>query len=105
MLGGLRLARLVTGLPVRADGEEDEQARRFKAQGEALARHLGIPCCTQEERDTSAPALLQERPRAGKARRPGARSKQRRRKEQPKEHAQAAARILQRWLDQRSAAR
>lgn len=105
MLDGLRLARLVTGLPVRADGEEDEQARRFKAQGEALARHLGIPCCTQEERDTSAPALLQERPRAGKARRPGARSKQRRRKEQPREHAQAAARILQRWLDQRRAAR
>lgn len=103
MLRGLELAQLVVGLPVRADGAADEQARRFAELGTALAAHLGIPCRTQEERHTSGGGEVLARPGAGKARRPGARSKRRQRREAPQEHALAAARILQRWLDRHPA--
>lgn len=103
MLRGLEPAQLVVGLPVRADGATDEQAKRFAELGEALAAHLGIPCRVQEERHTSGGSELRARPSAGKARRPGARSKRRQRREAPQEHALAAARILQRWLDRHPA--
>lgn len=103
MLRGLELGQLVVGLPVRADGGADEQARKFAELGGALAAHLGIPCLMQEERHTSGGAEMRERPGAGKARRPGARSKRRQRREAPQEHALAAARILQRWLDRHPA--
>lgn len=103
MLRGLELAQLVVGLPVRTDGAADEQARRFAELGGELAAHLGIPCRTQEERHTSGGGEALARPSAGKARRPGARSKRRQRREAPQEHALAAARILQRWLDRHPA--
>ena len=100
MLAGSTIATVVVGVPVRPDGAEDDQAARFRAQGERLAAFLGVPCQGQPERDSSATIPPRERPRSDKTRRPGAKSSRRRSRERQRSHADAAARILQRWLDQ-----
>ncbi len=105
LLGGESVAALVVGVPLRPDGREDQQAAQFRRFGEALAASLGAICVAQDERFTSgalhaAPAPAGSR----KARAPGRTSVQRRRRERERSHAQAAAQILQRWLDARAGA-
>ena len=103
LLGGDPVAQLVIGVPLRPDGQEDEQAQRFREWGEALAEALGAECIAQNERYSSASPdvriLSAERERGGKPRTPGRKSMRRRRRERQRSHAEAAARILQRWLD------
>lgn len=108
MLGREPVTQLVVGVPLRPDGREDEQATRFRAFGESLASALGATCIAQDERfstDESLPAS----PLAGgsserKARSPGRKSNRRRRRERERTHGEAAARILQRWLDSQAGA-
>lgn len=104
LIGDDPVAVLVAGVPVRPDGAMDEQAARFRALGERLADALGAEFAGQEERGTSQGGELPP-PRAagGKARRAGARSTKRMKRERERSHAAAAARILQRWLDERPA--
>ncbi|MXX32915.1 MAG: pre-16S rRNA-processing nuclease YqgF [Chloroflexi bacterium] len=108
LVGGDQVAQLVIGVPLRPDGLEDEQAQRFRRWGEALAAELGAECIAQNERNSSASPdvrfMSTERGRGGKSRAPGRRSPQRRRREHQRSHAEAAARILQRWLDSRAGA-
>ena len=100
LLDGEQVATLVVGVPTRADGVEDAQAARFRRFGEQLAAQLGADCRAQSERHTSLDdAAIAPPPARGKQRRharPSAAERQRRRRES---HARAAARILQRWLD------
>ena len=100
LLDGEQVATLVVGVPTRADGAEDAQAARFRLFGEQLAAQLGADCRPQSERHTSLDdAAVAPQPARGKQRRrarPSAAERQRRRRES---HARAAARILQRWLD------
>ncbi len=106
LMGGELIAKLVVGVPLRPDGLEDEQAARFRRLGESLADAIGAECVAQDERHSSAsvtppmPQLAATRAR-GKSREPGRRSVQRQRRERERSHADAAARILQRWLDAR----
>ena len=109
LLGGDAVIGLVVGAPLRPDGAEDEQAAAFREFGEALAAAMGVECFAQNERFTSVShnltvgkRLIQ---RGRKARRPGARSAARRRREHERSHAESAARILQRWLDERPGSR
>jgi len=108
LLGGDPVAQLVIGVPLSPDGHEDEQAQRFRQWGEALAQALGAECIAQSERHSSASPdvrfMSAERGRGGKSRSPGRKSTQRRRRERQRSHAEAAARILQRWLDSRAGA-
>ena len=100
LLDGEQVAMLVVGVPARADGAEDAQAARFRRFGEQLAAQLGADCRAQSERHTSLDdAAVSPQPARGKQRRrvrPTPAERQRRRRES---HARAAARILQRWLD------
>ena len=100
LLDGEQVATLVVGVPTRADGAEDAQAARFRRFGEQLAAQLGADCRAQSERHTSLDdAAIAPQPARGKQRRharPTPAERQRRRRES---HARAAARILQRWLD------
>ena len=100
LLDGEQVATLVVGVPTRADGAEDAQAARFRLFGEQLAAQLGADCRAQSERHTSLDdAAIAPQPARGKQRRrarPTLAERQRRRRES---HARAAARILQRWLD------
>ena len=109
LLGREEISELVIGVPLRLDGREDAQAQSFREFGEALAALLGAVCVAQDERFTSEAPLIAEPPRGEgvrrKSRAPGRRSHQRRRREQEKSHATAAARILQRWLDARDGRR
>ena len=92
-------ALLVVGVPYRPDGAEDAQAAAFRELGAGVAAALGLPLAVQGERHSNdaAPAPMAERPRGG--RRPGAVSPARRARQREKQHAAAAATILQRWLD------
>ncbi len=103
LLGGEQVSALVIGVPLRADGREDVQARAFREFGEALAFALGATCVAQDERFSShietETSLAANVDRGRKARSPGRRSVQRQRRERERSHAAAAARILQRWLD------
>lgn len=104
LVGDDAVAVLVVGLPVRPDGAMDEQAMRFRALGERLAAALGAEFAGQEERGTSqGDGLPLPRGAGGKARRAGARSAKRAKRERERSHAVAATRILQRWLDERPA--
>ena len=91
-------ALLVVGVPYRPDGAEDAQAAAFRELGAGVAGALGLPLAVQGERHSNdaAPAAP-EKPRGG--RRPGAVSPARRARRREKQHAAAAATILQRWLD------
>ena len=103
LLGNERVTHVVVGVPLRPDGREDEQAVRFRRFGEALAEALGADCVAQDERFTSdgsfARLISAERSASRKSRSPGRKSVQRQRRERQRAHAEAAARILQRWLD------
>ena len=105
LLGGDDIIGLVVGAPLRPDGAEDEQASAFRVFGEGIAAAMGIECFTQNERFTSVSRepVSRERStqRGRKARRPGAKSAARRRRDHERSHAESAARILQRWLDER----
>ena len=92
-------ALLVVGVPYRPDGAEDAQAAAFRELGAGVAGALGLPLAVQGERHSNdaAPAPKPEKPRGG--RRPGAISPARRARRREKQHAAAAATILQRWLD------
>ena len=108
LLGGDLVEAVVIGVPVRADGAEDAQAARFRRFGERLAAELGAASHAQSERhsslDTAFAAPPRRRPRGGKARRARRRSPREQQRERRAAHARAAARILQRWLDQQPAA-
>ncbi len=112
LLGGESITELVVGVPVRPDGREDEQAVRFRRFGESLAASLGATCIAQDERFSSAESqrtrdhaiALADAHADHKARALGRTSAQRRRRARERSHAQAAARILQRWLDARASA-
>ena len=100
LLGGEAVAAVVVGVPVRADGREDEQAARFRRFGEQLAAQLGADCHTQNERHTSLDEItLAPQPSRGKQRRRQRPNPAERQRERRESHARAAARILQRWLD------
>ena len=105
LLDGDEVTTVVVGVPVRADGAEDEQAARFRRFGEALAAQLGAECRPQSERhsslDDTAPVAP---PMRGKQRRKQRLTPAQRQRERRESHARAAARILQRWLDAQLAA-
>ena len=109
MLADEEVAQLIIGVPLRPDGREDAQATSFRQFGEALAASLGAVCIPQDERfssDVPTPvAPARSEPAGRKTRTLGRKSIQRRRRERERSHAQAAARILQRWLDARDGAR
>ena len=106
LLEGEAGAELVVGVPLRADGREDAQAAAFREFGERLAAALGAVCVAQDERFSSDVLQMDVLERQGnKARSRGKRSVQRQRRERARSHAQAAARILQRYLDARDGAR
>ena len=88
---------VVVGVPHRPDGREDDQAAAFRALGERIAAALGLPLAIQSERHSNPGRGPLTRP--SPARRPGAVSPARRRRERQNRHALAAATILQRWLD------
>ena len=90
-------ALLVVGVPYRPDGEEDAQATAFRELGAGVAGALGLPLAVQGERHSNDAAPAAGKPRGG--RRPGAVSPARRARLREKQHAAAAATILQRWLD------
>jgi len=103
------VAALVIGVPLRPDGREDAQAESFREFGESLAASLGAVCIAQDERFSSAAvgpiSAPREGSRARKSRTRGRRSVQRQRRDRERSHASAAARILQRWLDDRDGQR
>ena len=105
MLGDEDVSELVIGVPLRPDGREDAQATAFREFGEILAASLGAECIAQDERFSSDAA--EPRPTPGvpgasrKSRVIGRKSVKRQRRERERSHADAAARILQRWLDAR----
>lgn len=91
-------ALLVVGVPYRPDGAEDAQAAAFRELGAGVAGALGLPLAVQGERHSNdAAPTAAVKPRSG--RRPGAISPARRARQREKQHAAAAATILQRWLD------
>lgn len=94
-------ALIVIGVPHRPDGREDAQATAFRALGERIAAALDLPVAPQDERHSNAAQLLPP-PLAG-GRKPGAVSPARRKRERERRHANAAATILQRWLDEQRA--
>lgn len=107
LLDGEQVATLVVGVPARADGTEDEQAARFRRFGEQLAAQLGADCRAQSERHSSlddppiAPPPSQSgQSGRGKQRRRARTTPAERQRQRRESHARAAARILQRWLDQ-----
>ena len=108
LLDGDEVTTVVVGVPVRADGAEDEQAARFRRFGEALAAQLGAECRPQSERHSSLDDAAPPAPPApharGKQRRKQRPTPAQRRRERRESHARAAARILQRWLDAQPAA-
>lgn len=82
--------RLVVGLPLALDGEENEWCERVREMGDELGRRLSLPVTYVDERMTSV--------RAERAvRSVGLRKSQREEKERI--DAAAAALILQSWLD------
>lgn len=103
LLDGEQVATLVVGVPARADGTEDEQAARFRRFGEQLAAQLGADCRAQSERHTSLddPTIAPQpgRPARGKQRHRARTTTAERQRQRRESHARAAARILQRWLD------
>ncbi len=112
LLAGDHATTLVIGAPLRPDGTEDAQAVAFRRFGESLAASLGARCVAQDERFSSgqlfSDRLLQQPRRqrvGGKARAAGRKSVQRQRRERERSHADAAAQILQRWLDARDHSR
>ena len=103
LLDGEDVATVVVGVPLRADGTEDDQAAQFRRFGEQLAAQLGAECRAQSERHSSLDDAT-----IGQQLGQSARGKQRRRarptpaereRQRRESHARAAARILQRWLD------
>lgn len=85
--------RLVVGLPLDLQGEEDDWCRAVRASGDELARRLDVPVDYVDERFTSVAA--------GRAIRfVGLNRTERGRKERV--DRAAAAILLQRWLDARS---
>ena len=107
LLDGEQVTTIVVGVPVRADGAEDEQAARFRRFGEQLAAQLGADCRPQSERHSSLDEIAPAPPphgkqggkQGGKQRRKQRPTPAQRRRERRDSHARAAARILQRWLD------
>lgn len=108
LLGTDAVRALIVGVPVRPTGGEDEQASAFRALGEGVAAAMGVACFAQNERFTSAGtvavAQFGAKRRGNKARRPGGKSAARQRRDRERAHADSAARILQRWIDDREAA-
>lgn len=86
---------LVIGLPLTMSGEIGSQARHVQRWGERLGQALNLPIVFVDERLTSyqAEEMLRER---GYRRHPG----KQRSNSQPSIDSQAAAIILQQWLDQ-----
>ena len=104
LVGAERIEHLVIGVPLRQDGREDKQAVMFRELGESLAESLGAVCVTQNERFSSALFDAPTTRLGHKARAPGRKSVQRQRRERERSHATAAAKILQRWLDDHAVA-
>lgn len=104
LLQGECVSELVIGVPLRPDGREDAQARAFRRFGEVLAAALGAKCVAQDERFSSYASpesgMGTSSTRGRKARASGRKSAQRQRRDRERSHATAAARILQRWLDE-----
>lgn len=89
------VTRLVIGIPLGPDGGEDDQAAGFRAYGDRIAAATGLPLEMQNERFSNplaavAPPTKRRRGRTSVAQHKGRRER---------EHATAAANILQRWLD------
>lgn len=109
LLGAETVSELVVGVPLRPDGREDAQAQSFRKFGEALAESLGAICVPQDERFSSEPAtgnaLHQQWGVGRKSRERGRKSARRQQRDRERAHAEAAARILQRWLDARDGER
>lgn len=90
---------VVIGLPLDPEGEEDAQAARLRMYGERVAGALGLPAVIQNERYSNpisefpSPSETQTRGRDTSVRR--------HRERRVARHAQAAAAILQWWLDAR----
>ncbi len=91
------VSRVVIGIPLDPTGREDEQAADFRAYGERIAAALGLPLEVQNER-FSNPLGGGEPPTKRRRRRTSVAQHKARRQ---REHATAAANILQRWLDAR----
>ncbi len=112
LLGDDVVEHMIVGVPLRPDGGEDEQAVRFRDFGETLAAALGATCIAQNERFSSKEPAAEsrnasekpDRSSGRKVRAAGRKSVQRQRRERQRSHAEAAARILQRWLDAQAGA-
>ncbi len=83
--------RIVIGLPRSLSGEEGPQARWVRREAEALARHLPIPVVMWDERLSTATAQAYRAMRSKRSREPL--------------DAEAAAVILQDYLEAQRAAR
>ena len=92
---------VVVGVPLNKEGEEDAQARSFRRLGERLAAALGLPVVVVSERFTNPLPPAAPPPQR---RRRGRTTVAQHQKRRVKEHALAAASILQRWLDQEASA-
>ncbi len=94
---------LVVGVPVTASGVETPQASTLKAYGFRVAKALGAPAVTQDEAYSDP---VYELPEEQAPRRRGSGGRPRDHRERRiRRHAQAAAAILQRWLDTHQDAR
>ena len=94
--------RLVVGLPLHMDGSESEQSRRTRAWVEAVTPHIDVPVTLRDERLSSedAHARLGRAPRGRSGGPPSAAARNAWRARIDRE---AAAAIVQRELDARSA--
>ncbi|MDS3859702.1 Holliday junction resolvase RuvX [Thermosynechococcaceae cyanobacterium BACA0444] len=87
--------QLVVGLPLMMNGEIGTQARHVQRWGERLGQVLNLPVVFVDERLTSYQAEEMLRQRGY-----GRHSQRQRSTSQPTVDSQAAAIILQQWLDQ-----
>ena len=101
LLEGDAVEAVVVGVPLRADGAEDEQAARFRQFGEQLA----TPNRRNLPRPERTPHLPRLQPATATAltrqdSTPQRSTREQQRQQRRDSHARAAARILQRWLDE-----
>ena len=98
---------LVVGLPLTLGGKQGAAARAAAAEAAALASIVAVPVETFDERLTTVEAERRRRSRLDGAERPGSPRRPRRSRRGPGREgidAEAAAILLEAWLDSRRSA-